>query len=39
MLAEWYDDLAEQYERLGRVDDALAAMRQAITAGWSGRAG
>jgi hypothetical protein len=36
VLAELYDDLAEQYERLGRVDDALAAMRRAIAAGWAG---
>jgi tetratricopeptide (TPR) repeat protein len=37
VLAELYDDLCEQYEQLGRVDDAVAAMRSAIAAGWSGK--
>jgi tetratricopeptide (TPR) repeat protein len=35
--AELLDLLAEEYERAGRVEDALAAMRQAIDAGWRGR--
>jgi tetratricopeptide (TPR) repeat protein len=40
--AEWFDqaellgELADEYEAAGRVDEALAAMRSAIDAGWSG---
>ena len=30
------DELAEVYQQLGRVDDALAAMRAAIDAGYAG---
>jgi tetratricopeptide (TPR) repeat protein len=36
-LPELYDLLADEYEQLGRVDDALAAMREALTAGWDGQ--
>lgn len=36
-LDELLDTLAETYEALGRIDDALAAMREAIDAGWEGR--
>jgi tetratricopeptide (TPR) repeat protein len=36
-LAELYDYLAEEYEHLGRADDALAAMREAIAHGWDGQ--
>lgn len=36
-LAELYDVLADEYEQLGRVDDALAAMRGALVAGWDGQ--
>jgi len=36
-LPELYDLLAEEYEQLGRVDDALAAMRDALVAGWDGQ--
>ncbi len=35
-VAELAGDLADVYERLGRVDDAVAAMREAIEAGWNG---
>lgn len=35
-VAELAGDLADVYERLGRVDDAVAAMREAIAAGWNG---
>ncbi len=34
---ELLDDLVDCYEQLGRTDDAIAAMRAAITAGWDGR--
>jgi tetratricopeptide (TPR) repeat protein len=36
-LSELYDLLADEYEQLGRVDDALSAMRGALAAGWTGR--
>lgn len=35
-MAELAGDLADVCERLGRVDDAVAAMRDAIAAGWNG---
>lgn len=35
-VVELVDDLADCYERLGRVDEAVAAMREAISAGWNG---
>ncbi|MQA61797.1 MAG: hypothetical protein GEU86_09935 [Actinophytocola sp.] len=35
-VAELAGELADVYERLGRVDDAVAAMREAISAGWKG---
>ena len=35
-VAELAGDLADVYERLGRVDEAVAAMREAIEAGWDG---
>lgn len=35
-VAELASDLADVYERLGRVDEAVAAMREAIEAGWDG---
>ena len=34
---ELLDELVDVYEQLGRTDDAIAAMRSAITAGWRGR--
>lgn len=34
--AEYLDELAYAYQQLGRFDDAVDAMRQAITAGWDG---
>jgi tetratricopeptide (TPR) repeat protein len=36
-LSELYDLLAEEYEQLGRVDDALAAIHEALAAGWGGQ--
>jgi tetratricopeptide (TPR) repeat protein len=36
-LAELYGLLADECEQLGRVDDALAAMREALAAGWGGQ--
>jgi tetratricopeptide (TPR) repeat protein len=41
--AEWFvpaellGELADEYEASGRVEDALAAMREALELGWSGR--
>jgi tetratricopeptide (TPR) repeat protein len=35
-VAELAGDLADVYERLGRTDEAVAAMREAIAAGWDG---
>lgn len=35
-VAELAGDLADVNERLGRVDDAVAAMHEAIAAGWTG---
>lgn len=41
--AEWFvpsellGELADEYESVGRVDDALAAIRRAIAEGWGGR--
>jgi len=34
--AEYLDELAYAYQQLGRFDDAVDAMRQAIAAGWDG---
>jgi tetratricopeptide (TPR) repeat protein len=34
--AEYLDELAYAYQQLGRFDDAIDAMRQAIAAGWDG---
>jgi len=34
---ELWDELVDVYEQLGRTDDAIAAMRSAIAAGWRGR--
>src|SRR6478735_6015475 len=34
---ELWDELVDVYEQLGRTDDAVAAMRSAIAAGWRGR--
>ncbi len=34
---ELLDELVDIYEQLGRTDDAIAAMRSAIAAGWRGR--
>lgn len=34
---ELLDELVDVYEQLGRTDDAIAAMRSAIAAGWDGR--
>jgi tetratricopeptide (TPR) repeat protein len=36
-LSELYDLLADEYEQLGRVAEALSAMRDALAAGWNGR--
>ena len=36
-LPELLDELAELYDQVGRVDDALAAMRQALDEGWRGQ--
>src|SRR5947208_1486948 len=36
-ISELYDLLADEYQQLGRVDDALAAMREALAAGWDGQ--
>jgi tetratricopeptide (TPR) repeat protein len=36
-LAELYGLLADECEQLGRVEDALAAMRDALAAGWDGQ--
>ena len=36
-LPELWDELVDVYEQLGRTDDAVAAMRSAIAAGWRGR--
>lgn len=33
---EYLDELAYAYEQLGRFDDAIDAMRQAVAAGWDG---
>lgn len=35
--AELLDELVDVYEQLGRTNDAIAAMRSAIAAGWDGR--
>ena len=34
---ELWDELVDVYEQVGRTDDAIAAMRSAIAAGWRGR--
>ena len=34
--AEYLDELAYAYQQLGRFDDAVDAMRQALAAGWTG---
>jgi tetratricopeptide (TPR) repeat protein len=34
--AEYLDELAYAYEKLGRFDQAIDAMRQAVAAGWEG---
>ena len=34
--AEFLDELAYAYQQLGRFDDAVAAMRDAVAAGWDG---
>jgi hypothetical protein len=34
--AEYLDELAYAYEKLGRFDEAVDAMRQAVAAGWDG---
>jgi len=34
--AEYLDELAYAYQQLGRFDDAVEAMRQAVAAGWDG---
>jgi len=34
--AEYLDELAYAYQQLGRFDDAVDAMRQALAAGWDG---
>jgi hypothetical protein len=34
--AGYLDELADAYEKLGRFDDAIHAMRQAVAAGWDG---
>ena len=34
--AAYLDELAYAYQQLGRFDDAIDAMRQALTAGWDG---
>jgi tetratricopeptide (TPR) repeat protein len=34
---ELLDELVDVYEQMGRTDDAIAAMRSAIAAGWRGR--
>lgn len=34
--AEYLDELAYAYQQLGRFDDAIDAMRQALAAGWDG---
>ncbi len=34
--AGYLDELAYAYEKLGRFDEAIDAMRQALAAGWSG---
>lgn len=36
-LPELYETLAYEYENLGRIDNALAAMHEAIAAGWDGK--
>lgn len=35
--AEYLDELAYAYQQLGRFDDAIDAMRQAVAAGWDGQ--
>jgi tetratricopeptide (TPR) repeat protein len=35
-LAEYLDELAYAYQELGRFDEAIDAMRRAVTAGWDG---
>ena len=35
--AEFLDELAYAYQQLGRFDDAVAAMRDAVAAGWTAR--
>jgi len=35
-LAGYLDELAYAYEKLGRFEDAIDAMRQAVAAGWDG---
>jgi tetratricopeptide (TPR) repeat protein len=35
--SELLDELVDVYEQMGRTDDAIAAMRSAIAAGWRGR--
>ena len=34
--AEYLDELAYAYQQLGRFDDAVDAIRQAVSAGWNG---
>ena len=34
--ADYLDELAYAYQQLGRFDDAIDAMRQALAAGWDG---
>jgi len=35
--ADYLDELAYVYQQLGRFDDAIDAMRQAVAAGWAGK--
>ncbi|MFW6600528.1 hypothetical protein ACQBAU_02005 [Propionibacteriaceae bacterium Y2011] len=38
-MSELASELADEYENLGRYDDAIAAMQEAVAAGWAGGAG